>query len=280
MEIVIGTAAGGLYRCYTNSIGRFYHIDTPGFDDTYKSDVDVLREVAFWLNETYRRDVKLTGIIYLHRIIDARMGNATLKNLRMFKRLCGTESLASVVLVTTFWDNGPDFPKYLDREHELKTKDDFWRDMIQNQSKVFRQDSGRTSAIRIIEYLVSRYRGSSRSRPTLDIQKQMIDQRKPLGETGAGQEVQVWLTQQREAYERKLVLMKLEWEQALREEDEEWQKDLKKNRQEIEARIKRDEKDRVELCTDNAVLHQQQKELLIARAKQIEDQLERERVLQ
>jgi hypothetical protein len=270
----------GIYRCYTNSIGRFYLIDTPGFDDTHKSDTDVLREVAFWLNEAYRRYVKLTGIIYLHRINDVRVGNAAMKNLRMFKRLCGTESLASVVLATTFWDNGPDLPKYLDREHELKTKDDFWRGMIQNQSKVFRQDSGRTSATRIIEYLVQRDRGSTRSRPTLDIQKQMVDQGKTLGQTGAGQEVEVWLTQQREAYERKLALMRGEWEQALRERDKEWQRDLEKNTQEIEAKIRRDEGDRVKLRADNAALHQEQEALLRARAKQIADQLEHERALQ
>ena len=270
----------GIYRCYTNSIGRFYLIDTPGFDDTHKSDTDVLREVAFWLNEAYRRYVKLTGIIYLHRINDVRVGNAAMKNLRMFKRLCGTESLASVVLATTFWDNGPNLPKYLDREHELKTKDDFWRGMIQNQSKVFRQDSGRTSATRIIEYLVQRDRGSTRNRPTLDIQRQMVDQGKPLDQTGAGQEVEIWLTQQREAYESKLALMKAEWVQALRERDKEWQRDLERNRQEIEAKIKRDEEDRVKLRADNAALHQEQEELLRAREKQIADQLEQERALQ
>ncbi|KAF7509027.1 hypothetical protein GJ744_008422 [Endocarpon pusillum] len=125
-----------------------------------------------------------------------------MKNLRVFKRLCGTESLARVVLATTFWDNKADFQRYLQREHELKTKDDFWRDMIQNQSKVFRQDSGIISATRIIEYLVQRDRGSTRNRPILDIQRQIVDQMKPLDETGAGQEVQFWLTQQREAYER------------------------------------------------------------------------------
>ena len=152
--------------------------------------------------------------------------------------------------------------------------------MIQNQSKVFRQDSGRTSATCIVEYLVQRHRGSTRSRPTLDIQKQMVDQKKPLDKTGAGQEVQVWLTQQREAYERKLALMRVEWEQALRERDEEWQRDLNRNIHEIEAKIKRDEEDRVKLRADNAALHQEQEELLRARAKQIADQLEHERALQ
>ncbi|KAF7506567.1 hypothetical protein GJ744_011604 [Endocarpon pusillum] len=203
-----------------------------------------------------------------------------MKNLRMFKRLCGTESLASVVLATTFWDNGPDFPKYLQRENELKTKDDFWRGMIQNQSKVFRQDSGRISATRIIEYLVQRDRGSTRNRPILDIQRQMVDEMTPLDKTGAGQEVQVWLTQQREAYERKLAQMRVEWEQALQERDKEWQRDLKRNTQEIEAKIKRDEEDKNRLRADNAALHQEQEELLRARAKQIADELEHERALQ
>ena len=40
-----------------------YLVDTPGFDDTNVSDVDVLRELASWLKESYTEDIKLDGII-------------------------------------------------------------------------------------------------------------------------------------------------------------------------------------------------------------------------
>ena len=85
------------------SVPQFYLIDTPGFDDTHKTDTQVLREITNWLSTAYTADLKLTGIIYLHRILDVKMGGSAMKNLRMFKKLRGDDSLGSVVLATTFW---------------------------------------------------------------------------------------------------------------------------------------------------------------------------------
>ena len=60
--------------------GRKVHlIDTPGFDDTTRSDVDILMEVAFFLATTYNNEIKMDGIIYLHRIMDVRMRGSAIK---------------------------------------------------------------------------------------------------------------------------------------------------------------------------------------------------------
>jgi len=64
----------------------------PGFDDTSRSDTDVLKDVAFFLSQTYKHTVRLAGIIYLHRITDMRMAGSSLRNLTMFKKLCGDEA--------------------------------------------------------------------------------------------------------------------------------------------------------------------------------------------
>lgn len=64
-------------------------IDTPGFDDTDKSDSETLAEVAIWLANSYRSQIRLTGILYLHRITDNRLGGCAMKNLKMFKKMCG-----------------------------------------------------------------------------------------------------------------------------------------------------------------------------------------------
>jgi hypothetical protein len=51
--------------------GKVYSIvDTPGFNDTYRSDNEVLKELADWLLKSYQDGVKINGIIYLHRISD------------------------------------------------------------------------------------------------------------------------------------------------------------------------------------------------------------------
>ena len=47
-------------------------IDTPGFDDTSLSDTDVLAAVAQCFHKTYSGNIKLNGVIYIHRISDPK----------------------------------------------------------------------------------------------------------------------------------------------------------------------------------------------------------------
>lgn len=76
-------------------------VDTPGFSNTRLSDTEILQRIATWINDTYDDGHLLSGIIYLHRIIDNRREGPSLKNLRMMKALCGINSLKNVVLATT-----------------------------------------------------------------------------------------------------------------------------------------------------------------------------------
>lgn len=81
---------------------RVHPIDTPGFDGTNLSDVQVLQNIAHWLSMSLKSGVKLSGIIYLHRITDPRMTGSIRRNLLMFKKLCGEDSFSSVTLATTW----------------------------------------------------------------------------------------------------------------------------------------------------------------------------------
>ncbi len=47
-------------------------IDTPGFDDSKRSDTEILTEISRLLATQYKLVVTLKGIIYLHRITDNR----------------------------------------------------------------------------------------------------------------------------------------------------------------------------------------------------------------
>ncbi|OCH83803.1 hypothetical protein OBBRIDRAFT_742684, partial [Obba rivulosa] len=64
-------------------------IDTPGFDDTTKSDTDILKMIAVYLSTTYENGYKLSGVIYIHRISDFRMTGVSRRNFTMFRKLCG-----------------------------------------------------------------------------------------------------------------------------------------------------------------------------------------------
>ena len=164
-------------------------IDTPGFDDTNRSDTDVLKDVAFYLSKVYQKDIKLAGIIYLHRITDMRMSGSSLRNLNMFKKLCGDDSYKHVVLATTMWGNlngpGLSYDKGVKREQDLLKTKEWWGLMHSRGSKVYQYTDNKESAMSIISYLIE-----LRTKVVLDIQREMVDERKTLEDTSAGQEIE------------------------------------------------------------------------------------------
>jgi len=78
-------------------------IDTPGFDDTTKSDTDILKLIAAYLYASFGEGTMLAGVLYFHRISDPRMGGISMRNIKMFRRLCGDDGLKKVVIVTNRW---------------------------------------------------------------------------------------------------------------------------------------------------------------------------------
>jgi len=151
-------------------------VDTPGFDDTERQDYDILNSIAEWLKQTYQQHIQLTGILFLHRISETRMRGTPLKNLEMFKALCGANALQNVILTTTMWNEVTD-EIGCSRENELQT--DFWKPLLTQGSRMTRFDlTTYQSAWRIIDMF------HIDSRP-LQVQTEMVDEKKPLSETSA-----------------------------------------------------------------------------------------------
>jgi hypothetical protein len=184
-----------IYKCSTKKITEFCLIDTPGFGNSERDDTDVLRGLTNWLSMYSSDDITLTGIIYLHRISDVRFRVAAMKNLRLFKKFCGKDSLESVVLATTFWSN-VDKQTAL-KEQQLKTEQNFWGGLIARGSKLFRQDDGILSGKRIIDHLIER-----RYKIVLDIQREMVDRDDRLDQTAAGRAVQAEFMKAKAEYEK------------------------------------------------------------------------------
>ena len=177
-EIFTGTAKPKLHE-FTHNGSKIIMIDTPGFDDTYRTDADVLQDVATCLNTTYEANMKLTGIIYLHRIIDPRMTHGGMRNLAMFRKLCGADPMKNVILATTFWgDVNPLMG--LSRENELRTNPDYWAEMIDEGARMAQFANTKESALDLVLDLVPK------GRISLDIQKQMCDEGLLLAQTHAG----------------------------------------------------------------------------------------------
>jgi len=157
-------------------------IDTPGFDDTYKTDADILNLIATHLADTYRSGCQLAGILYLHRITDNRVGGVSYKNMKVFETLCGEGAMASVILCTTMWSQVPEHVGAT-REEELVAE--FWRNMIRKGAAMRRMLDSQDSATQIISSLIE-----LRRPVTLDIQREIVDQGKPISETTAARDLE------------------------------------------------------------------------------------------
>ncbi|KAI1748041.1 hypothetical protein F4782DRAFT_534760 [Xylaria castorea] len=271
------TSQVDVFRHRRQDGASIYFVDTPGFDDTYKKDTDILREIAAFLNKTYERQTLLSGIIYLHRISDPRLGGSGMKNLRMFKKLVGEDGLANVVLATTMWSFLPDIDAGHRREAELTQRGNFWGHMIDNGSRVFRQDHGVESAKQIVQHIISR-----QSFVALDIQRDMIDRNLPLDETAAGQEVQAEMDKQRAEHERRIRDMREEMRGAIAEKDQEHQEEIRQQRADIEKQMRANEEaihrlkaSKEEIRSEMEARWQQERQQLIEHHKDIEQSRER-----
>jgi hypothetical protein len=96
----------------------------------------------------YKRDIKLAGILYFHRITDKRPVGIPLKNLRMFEKLCGKNALSNIILTTTMWDR-VDETTGQEREKELKGQ--YWESMIRLGSTTVRYHNTKDSAWEILD---------------------------------------------------------------------------------------------------------------------------------
>ena len=209
-----------------------YLIDTPGFDDTHTSDADILKKIAECLQYMYQHTVKLRGIIYMHRIFDTRMTFSGMRNLKMFRQLCGPEPMRNIYLVTSFWDKVELHEGCL-KEKELQTTSDMWGEMIQEGAKTARFKNTQASAHALIEIL------SKKPRIALQIQREMCDDNLLLAQTKAGQQVNEELAQLEKKHAEEMQELQKEMQEALQAADKKLEKVLAREQAKSEKRLEK-----------------------------------------
>ena len=191
-------------------------LDTPGFDDTHKTDADVLQGIANFLANTYRKNIKLNGLIYLHRIIDPRLGHQGLNNLGLFRALCGDDPLRKVVLATTFWEEMTNKQRAQAREEDLRTNPEYWADMLAKGASMTQFHNTQESALQTIGSLLD-----NEDKIVLKIQKEMVNDGLDLIDTTAGEALKQELTAKIEKYERDIENLRREHIEARKARDKE-----------------------------------------------------------
>jgi hypothetical protein len=181
-------------------------VDTPGFDDTDRGDADILDMIASWLGKSYHEGILLSGIIYLYRISDIRMSGSSLKNLKLFRKLCGSDNMKSVSLVTSMWDK-VSLADGERRERDLVDSGGFWQAMISSGCSVKRHDGSIESAKNLVLELVEK------SPVVLKLQQEIADG-KTLIETEAGVSLNEELVRVQKKHQEELLEVKQEMERA------------------------------------------------------------------
>ncbi|KAF8420760.1 P-loop containing nucleoside triphosphate hydrolase protein [Boletus edulis BED1] len=209
-------------------------VDTPGFDDTYNSDLEILNLISDWLNSSYKKDKLLSGILYLHRISDNRMAGTPLKNLRVFQKLCGNDALDKVYLTTTMWD---EVVLYEGERRLEELKAEYWKALIQQGAQVVCCRNDNDSATDIIQRIVTQEQDATRKAVLL--QREMADLHRELKETEAGQELYTHLEA---LVERQMVLLKRISKEKKAASDASVLEDLEKEyddlREQIDSRLR------------------------------------------
>jgi len=217
-------------------------IDTPGFDDTTRSDTDVLNAIALFLAATYEQGSKLAGVLYFHRISDFRMGGTSTKNFKMFRKLCGDNTLQNVVIVTNMWGEVT-LQKGEAREAELKSEDIFFRPVLAKGALMARHENNVTSAQRIIRLVLD-------NPPlALRIQEELVTEKKEMSGTSAGEELNREFDARIKKYQEEIRTLKEEMD-AMKHMDEETRKEFEMETQKLRKEIARVEDDAKKLASD------------------------------
>lgn len=207
-------------------------IDTPGFDDTSKSDADVLNMIAAFLAATYEQGIKLSGLIYFHRITDNRMGGISTRNLRMFRELCGDSSLKNVVVVTNMWEL-LDHHVGEEREAELATRDSFFRPVLQRGAQLARHHNTKDSGFDILRRIINN------TPMSLRIQRELIDEKIDITKTAAGAELNRALLQQIMKHRAEIKQIQYEMREAIKQKDEETRRDLEQETTRLQTEMQK-----------------------------------------
>ncbi|KAF8667442.1 50S ribosome-binding GTPase [Rhizoctonia solani] len=188
--------------------------DTPGFDDTYLSDTEILTRITGFLTASYSKGIKLTGIIFLRRITEDKLTGVSRRMFDVFQKLCGTDTLSNVFLVTTKWPEEPT-KELTEREDKLIKHPEYFAPVIAQGATYMRlTHNDQRSAHEVIRAVLLK-------KPvTLLIQKQIVDERKTLLETDAGYEVQKDLNNLIKEQQQMMADFKKEMEEAAKKNDE------------------------------------------------------------
>ena len=206
----------------------------------------------------------LSGLIYIHRISDNRFGGIAGRNFDMFRKLCGDTALKNVVLVTNMWG---EVSRDIGEAREGELSSEFFKSALHKGAKMVRHHNTIESAHKIIRMI------AENPPVVLRIQRELVDERRDIVNTAAGQAINRELNDQIQRNQAELKEVQEEMAQALRERDEETARELEEEKRRLQERMEELAKDSGGMGANYAA----EKERVEAKVKEVEQEAKRER---
>ncbi|KAG5219504.1 P-loop containing nucleoside triphosphate hydrolase protein [Salix suchowensis] len=167
-------------------------IDTPGFDDTTKSDFDVLNAIAF-LSAVIQARYKARRNNLPASHLDIRMGGISTRCFRMFRELCGETTFKNIVIVTNMWGQVSQTVGNA-REAELASDTLFFKPVLDKGAQLLRHDNTADGARNILRRIIKNH-----PLPLL-VQTDLVDRRLDLSGTSAANALDCAVNKQKEKH--------------------------------------------------------------------------------
>jgi hypothetical protein len=185
----------------------------------------------------YQTGIKLSGIIYFHRVSDERFTGIDVRNFGVFRKLCGEKTLKNVAIVTNMWEK-VDLETGEARERQMSTK--FFKPAIDKGARFLRHVNTKESAHSVIRTLLDN------DLLAFQIQEELVDNDMEFTQTAAGQEIRRGLDKHAEALGEKIKELQSELEEAENKERE-TQRELEEQIRELRASLEKVKAESIQL---------------------------------
>jgi len=153
-------------------------VDTPGFDDTYRSDKEILESITNWMEDSYKQGLRVNAVVFLHMISEIPVDGPALQTFHVFMSAIGKACFPNVVMCTTRWEDvAPEVGK--STEAKLGSSEHFWKELIEGGATLRRFDNKPETAKEILRSVLD-FPGI-----TLNVQDEIVRQGKKVQNTSA-----------------------------------------------------------------------------------------------
>ncbi|KAK5659175.1 hypothetical protein OQA88_1265 [Cercophora sp. LCS_1] len=164
-------------------------IDTPGFDDDRRSDLEILEDIGNWLiKEGYGSRQLLDGLILLHPVTLNRVGGMERRRTKLLQAILGSDAYKRVLIATTMWDDLVPQAALQLRVRGRTRDGGVWGDMVGRGAVVLQHNNNQESAHNIIRHIIKMPEKSGRAKPLL-LQDEMVEKKGRVKDTTLGKEM-------------------------------------------------------------------------------------------